>query len=463
MKFPAVRLLALILVFQLVCHLLLLQTIFINDEGTFLSAGWLMTRGQVPYRDFFFHHTPLVSAIAAFSFSLLGPELYAAKLLLAACSLLTTLLVFFITKRLFGEKEALVASAFFALMAPSFGTFMFLAEPFMAPLALLLFYSLFEYDRDGGKKWAFASGVICSLLFLVKQTGGIFLFASLLFILIGLPLGKRKELRKIAGDVSYLLLGFIIPLLLLLLVLTSFGALNQFYMQAIYYNLFVLQQKAGFQYNQISSYLIVLAIPLFLLPQLISSLRKGSRTELLLFIITLVAMNSVFLRFSYFRVFMALPLLAVMLGMFSAKHLKGKLTWFASGFAVLFSVVVLISCFQAFSNTSQQHISHITSNTAPGDRILAVPFGSPVYLLAKREPGYRYLGLGPWGQFEDTETNAIADLERTRPALVVYSKFPQWGKNFSQYEPMIDAYIWEHYEPFSEDKYNLYMVPKKNW
>lgn len=47
---------------------------FAVDEFTYAHAGWAIAQGQVPFRDFFFHHLPLLEQLIGAAYLLLGDE-----------------------------------------------------------------------------------------------------------------------------------------------------------------------------------------------------------------------------------------------------------------------------------------------------------------------------------------------------------------------------------------------------
>ncbi len=458
MRLSAGHILVILLLIQLAPHILTLNRVFINDEGTHLTSGWLLYLGRTVYGDFaLLQYLPGAAFIASLSYSLLGPELWAAKLFLAWAMMLTTLLVFRTARKLYGEPEAISAAAAFVLFAPLFGGLQFLPEPFMALFAILLFNSLYSYEKGGGSRWLFASGVLCAILAILKIPGLLLLPASLVFLWARAFL--RKETARLPAEVGVLLVGFLLPLLALFAWLYSLGVLEEAYVQVIFQILFRTQESMFSNPVKLAPYLFIMLLPVIFLKRVKEDIGKGHLESLLLLLLALASLYAVLVRFQPNRVFYAIPLLSMMAGFLFQRYLDKRQRAYI--WAFILATMLMLPVFLFFQTTASSSTREsVLSHTSPEDRILVIPYGHILYFQLKREPGYRYLGLGPWGQPDDTEQNAIADLEARKPALILYNKRPQWGKNFSEYEPLIDEYIWDHYEVAGENWEVLFLVRK---
>ncbi|MFH1470472.1 MAG: glycosyltransferase family 39 protein [Candidatus Micrarchaeota archaeon] len=459
----ATALLATILTFQLACHLVSIDKVFMNDEGTHITGGWLLERGMVPYKEFaLLQYLPGAAILASVSFSILGPELQSAKLFIAGVMLLSTAMVFLIARRLYGNYAALVASFFFALLAPPFGSLMFMPEPIMTLLVLVLFWLLSKSDKEGGIALLMASGTVCALIVLMKIPGLAVLFASIAFLMARAYL-KKERAARFASDIGLLLLGFAIPLAILFLWFSHLGVLDDVYSQVIFQLLFRTQEKLLSDPADIALNLILVLIPVAYLPTVSRDLKKGKMDSVILFLLALASLYSIIIRFQPNRVLYALPLLSIMGGAIFEERIGERERRFILGFGVILASVTLaaVSLWGGESPGTEEMEEFVLTHTSLSDKILIVPYGHVYYFLMKREPGYRYLGLGPWGQPDDTEQNAVADLVLNRPKVIIYSKKPQWGKEFWEYEPLIDKYIWDNYEITGENQFAYFMEPKK--
>src|SRR5205085_1367833 len=65
-----------------------------GDEGFFLMAARLVSKGLAPYRDFFFIHGPAIPYFFGTWFSVVGPGWYAARVLSGLISIVIGMVVF---------------------------------------------------------------------------------------------------------------------------------------------------------------------------------------------------------------------------------------------------------------------------------------------------------------------------------------------------------------------------------
>ena len=83
-----------------------------DDEAEHLHAAWAVAQGDVPYRDFFQNHTPLLYYAMAPVFRLMGEDLrviYVGRALMFLCILLICLLLYRIARVCYDEVTGLLA------------------------------------------------------------------------------------------------------------------------------------------------------------------------------------------------------------------------------------------------------------------------------------------------------------------------------------------------------------------
>ena len=86
----------------------------VSDENIYFYDAWLMSQGELPYRDFFFAHPPLGLIPGWLVFALLGEfDATALKGLPVAASALSGALVYVVTRRVGGTIGAVVAACLF--------------------------------------------------------------------------------------------------------------------------------------------------------------------------------------------------------------------------------------------------------------------------------------------------------------------------------------------------------------
>ncbi len=88
------------------------ERLFDPDEFEHLHCGYCLWRGQVPYRDFFEHHPPLLWYVSLPLFWLFGPQIkvfFACRILVWLLGLLSLLLTYRLAASLYGRTASLLA------------------------------------------------------------------------------------------------------------------------------------------------------------------------------------------------------------------------------------------------------------------------------------------------------------------------------------------------------------------
>src|SRR5262249_16076501 len=83
------------------------------DEGLYIQQALLILRGQLPYRDFFYHQTPLYPFVLAVVGWLLSPSVFVFRALSLVATAATGVLVHRIAGRFVAPNAAVCATVFF--------------------------------------------------------------------------------------------------------------------------------------------------------------------------------------------------------------------------------------------------------------------------------------------------------------------------------------------------------------
>jgi hypothetical protein len=93
-----------------------------TDYGGYFSDGWFMTRGLVPYRDFWMHKTPFLAVVLAGWIRTFGAGFYAAAAFpLAVTAVAATIVYWFASTLRFPRVVAALSSGLFAFFAAYHG------------------------------------------------------------------------------------------------------------------------------------------------------------------------------------------------------------------------------------------------------------------------------------------------------------------------------------------------------
>jgi len=78
-----------------------------DDESGYLYQAWLISRGEVPYRDFLTPQQPILLYAGALLMHLFGPSVLAARILSVVATLLSSLMLYFTARHLYGPAAGL--------------------------------------------------------------------------------------------------------------------------------------------------------------------------------------------------------------------------------------------------------------------------------------------------------------------------------------------------------------------
>ncbi|MFN2432438.1 MAG: hypothetical protein ABR599_06415, partial [Gemmatimonadota bacterium] len=233
------------------------RTAFDPDEFLHLHAAWLISQGQVPYRDYFDHHAPAFHALLAPAVALLEPETSFASaksfLLLARgfAWLLAggvLLLTFALARSWRGAGVAVVAAV---LLETTLVHVRRTLEVRPDTLAVLLWVACLilarrALQRDATQRappgWSFLwSGVCLGAALLVTQKL-VFGFLGVVLGLMAQPTAGWSGARR--RDFLLLCAGMAAPLAVALTWLAAAGGLQGFFQDVLLFNL-RFQQSAG--------------------------------------------------------------------------------------------------------------------------------------------------------------------------------------------------------------------------
>ncbi|TRO55095.1 phospholipid carrier-dependent glycosyltransferase [Candidatus Bathyarchaeota archaeon] len=156
------------------------------DETQHLVGGLHLSRGQFQDYLHFSYYPPLFDSTTALAFLLMGPSLFAARLVSLAFGVLSVWVVFEYAYRMYGPKQAILSSVLLATMPG----FIILCRMALIETMLLFFFSVslllfFSWLQTNNEKMLLLSGVALGMGVLAKyQTivGGVVMLVSWLLM-----------------------------------------------------------------------------------------------------------------------------------------------------------------------------------------------------------------------------------------------------------------------------------------
>lgn len=179
---------------------LLYNDTVIIDMWEHLRASYLVSSGNIPYKDFFEHHHPALWYIFAPIISILPPNavmiFYISRIISLICSLGTLYFIYLIIKCFLGGKKLflpfiLILCSFFPVW---YVISAFKPETFAYPLYFAGIYFCFDYIQNSNLKSLIYCGILYVFAFLLIQTM-IFNIALIGIIISILCYRKRKFWR----------------------------------------------------------------------------------------------------------------------------------------------------------------------------------------------------------------------------------------------------------------------------
>ncbi|MEW6328499.1 MAG: glycosyltransferase family 39 protein [Candidatus Micrarchaeota archaeon] len=438
------KLLLFLVLLQTLLHYSVLSNYYFGDEGYYLTWAWLTNRGELIYRDTFHMYSPGPTLLLAFFFKILGESLATARILVTLVEVAITVTIFTLAKKMFGGKEALIASAIFVVCEVQFWGSWMLAEPFMTLFLAVsaLFLYAYYFERNDWRTLLLA-GVSSGLSIIFKQTG-LYVFLAFLFYA---WLQNKKNPRNFRRDMALLLLGCATPLLLTASVFFLFGALSE-----MIYNVFIFNFITHAQALLTPITLLQLPlIALILTPAVYVLLSKNERPAVSFLIIWIFGglfniFPSAYWPYHYFP---ALPPAVILAGLvlkeFSedakrAVRLRSGLSFEDFRKALIAELLMLVIICVGAQLLILPHMdkdahldsllkvsSYIKSNTNESDKLIVFPMGPGLYFFSGREPAsyYSMFCCGMGNSNSEIVNKIIYDIEKNRPSRIILLDSPQ--------------------------------------
>jgi hypothetical protein len=242
--------------------IILLLTVFLRlpilmepwggDQAGFGHVAKGMLEGKVPYKDMYSLTAYGVFFTFSLFFKLFGVNMVAPHIGHLLVSLLSVILIFYLTHYLYGVKTALITAFFYTLFSnglalsgfgyenkSAWGTYWYLSqrEVFMAPLIMgAVFLAIFAENKKAFFIY-FVSGILIGLAAFYKLTAILVLVLFIIFIAMDeLIYAQYSSFKKAIMRISCLLLGFILVQLPFLYYFWIHDALKDMY-QALFVHL----------------------------------------------------------------------------------------------------------------------------------------------------------------------------------------------------------------------------------
>lgn len=445
----------------LVLQLSLLKTFPLTDESQFLTMARMIDSGKVPYRDFSDLHTPALTYLTAFAFRILGESYDSARGMMVLVSMATAFLLYFLGKRLFGEKAGMAAYLVFGIYAPALHNFLLFGQPFIAILTLLSASLFLDYFECGKNTGLFLAGIFLGIAWLFKQNAILSLLGFLLALLVFRWFGDRKRL---VPDCAVFFAGWALPIFIYLAYLFSQGALPDFVNDVFHvdYSRYARSTIPAFPWLNLRIQAVSIISYIFIFVFAIAAMRQKKPDPARILLLSWGAFSLLYAwpNFGYPNFIPVLVPGALCAGWFFSQEKWKK--WAIVAAVVILAVSAYFYAHRAFryefsgnnefGNYNFYEIpNYIREHTSPDDTIFAVS-GSVNYFMTGRNPASKHWYLRFFEPDLDTrQARIIQDLEQNRPKYVAYipNQFVAMER-VSDFAPLLNEYILKNYKTEKE-------------
>jgi len=405
---------------------------------------YLILKGWLPYKDFAIVHTPLLIFLLSLFNKIFGVGIAQLKYFTWLFILFSNLTLFFVVKKLFDEKKALISLFVYIPLLIFFqgnGLWFDLA---LAPLGLLIYFFLTQ------KKYLFA-GIFFFLSIFTKQTA-VWFSIPIAFQILG---SHEFSVKKAWLAIDYFLLGLLVPTLITLLSFWLFKFLPNFSFWAIRFGVLYLPKAEGQIHLPTIRELLVSFIPFFFL--LLYVYKQKKKTNWVLVIWTLFGILGAYPRWEWFHYQPALPFLALVVSLtfFKGKEKIYKYIWLCilTLFIIAFSRFIYRSWrleTRFYDKLTQRVVSEVKEQVKSNDNIQVINYWDNIYPLTDTLPSFKpWIPYLSWYlKYPSIEKKYTYELTLNKPILVVEGVFEENSTN--SYEiPEIKNFIDHFYSPFS--------------
>ena len=414
----------------LILHLILLVKLKFTAWPEMLLWPYALLKGLLPYRDMAIAHTPLLLGKLAIFYQIFGVGILQLKIFTWILILFTDIVLYLISRKLWGKKVAFTALAVFSIWQLFFDGNGLWFDLFLAPVALILYYLV-------KSKRFFLAGIIFGLGILSKQT--------FVWFIIPVLFSKINYKQFIFGGI---LVGVLFSLLLLPL-----GIFQGFINWAINFGIFILPGSLG-QINlpDIKN----LMVSIFPFTILILTLFVNKLKNINLITWAIFGSLGAYPRFEYFHFQPAIPFLAMGTALvinsfdWNNRLNKSMLTFYILGCLFLFGSFFIRNWGEGtrfFENDVAQVVSFVKANTKPGDKIFVMNWWDNIYPLTGTLPA-----TNPWvpqlswyQEIPGIQEEEISDLKDSKPKLILLQEYS--GTGLSAYKPsLVYDYVITNYK-----------------
>ena len=423
-------------------HLLLLTQLKFTAWPEMTLWPYLWLHGILPYKDVAIAHTPLLLMKLAVFYKLFGVGILQLKIFTWILIIFTDILIYWVVKKLWNTKTALIAVSVFAFWQMFFDGNGLWFDLLLIPLSVLTFYFV-------SKKKYFWVGIFWAIMFFTKQTAAFFLL-PIGFSLVQSTKWKTDSVSKVQSMMRFIYGGLIV-LGIFTLLLVTFKLLPSFYDWAVRFGIFILPKAEGqIQLPDVRTLLMATLPFAIFIPFLIN--KKTRNLNLLLW--AFAGALGAYPRFEYFHFQASLPFLAIASGIVLT-GVKNKWTKVFIGIYIFGSIFLFANFFlrnyhegtRFYEQNVIDVVNYVKENSKPGDKIFVMNWWDNIYALTEDLPATDpWVPQLSWYQgISGIQEKEVTDLKDSKPKLILLQDYVDSG--LASYKPQkVYDYVMTNYE-----------------
>lgn len=406
-----------------------------------LAWPYLIIKGYLPYVNIAIAHTPHLLVSLASTYKIFGAGIPSLKFYTWSLVLLTDLILFFVTNKIWGKKAAVLSVVAYIIWQLFFDGNGLWFDLMLAPLALITFSFMIKKNY----LWA---GIFWAFMLFNKQTAVWFLIPVLFEIL--------TEKDRLLDNIKGFVIGSAVTLAVWILGLWIWGVLPAFYEWAIKFGIVVLPRAQGqIQFPNLKMLAAGLLPFTIFVPFLLG--KEQNRWSLLLW--AFAGMLGAYPRFEFFHFQPAIPFLAFAVGI-TLSRFRGIRDF--RGFWGIFVAIYLIGSLYLFSGFFlrnwkegtrfyEQEVKdiavYIKENTNSNDKIFVLNWWDSIYALSGRLPATDPLvpQLSWYQEIPGIQEKEVIGFIESKPKMIIL--YPYTESGLSAYVPLrLYNYIQTNYK-----------------
>jgi hypothetical protein len=425
-------------------HIGILSNLIFFPYPELFIYPYLTNHGLIPYKDILDQHFPGLMFLPVNLDNLGMTNEVAARIWHISIISLTQITLFITSLKLFKDpKKALFASFLYLFWQPFFEGWVLWINNFLPLLYLPAFYLTYKFILDKKKEYkkVLIIGILLGIATLFKQVA--IPLAGLVFLLLFF---YSKNIRTFL----YYSFGYLPIPIMMLLYITSKGALQDFWFWSVQYNL-TTYAKYGGKPPDVSGLIRVLGT---YAPVVFLTFVKDKMLALTLGVFLIGSLSGALHRFDFVHFQPSLPFVVISLVLLF-ENFK-KLNWFKTA-VVLYTIMAIVW----LTHFYRGHLRHYTyyfdedtkktaevikSLTRPGEEIFIFGTTPLIYQMSGTIPaGKVFVFQFPWFLMESGD-RVMNGLKTSHPKVIVADFGTETqGNKITDFAPEIYKYILDHY------------------